>query len=387
MNIGRNEECYCGSGKKYKKCCMKKKDSLDSIMFSELEQLQVQLFNYIGKNNPDRIISMLAEELPLDTTDSQLKQNVTFLLAIWFIFHKPYETKTLAEKFIEEKRNDGSIRPSVLEQLEKWSSTVPSFSEVTNVIDTEWIEVEDIETKEKKKVRMPFMNYEMEKGIILFGFLLPYGNSYSYMRFALDFVPEETPNMLPAIMQLYKNSGKQHMSEFLMEQYPEVIKVMILEEPPAELPAEEATEMNETAEDSTSEMTEEWSVEKEASAEQAATYRPRENPVYGEIPGLLFSEEKQEGGLSARMMEEAENMWRAYCAKAAPIIRKPEIYAAGLHYLMESNVPGTNANTQKGLAATYGVSAASLSKAYRAMESELSEELEQLKETFCAGIR
>ncbi len=27
MKIGRNDQCHCGSGKKYKKCCMNKETS------------------------------------------------------------------------------------------------------------------------------------------------------------------------------------------------------------------------------------------------------------------------------------------------------------------------------------------------------------------------
>ena len=27
VNVGRNDQCFCGSGKKYKKCCMNKVES------------------------------------------------------------------------------------------------------------------------------------------------------------------------------------------------------------------------------------------------------------------------------------------------------------------------------------------------------------------------
>ena len=35
VDIGRNDLCYCGSGKKYKKCCMNKNDD------EELEKLNL----------------------------------------------------------------------------------------------------------------------------------------------------------------------------------------------------------------------------------------------------------------------------------------------------------------------------------------------------------
>lgn len=48
FNIGRNDECICGSGKKYKKCCM-----------SKVEELEIKLSNYFGK---DAVISREGKE-------------------------------------------------------------------------------------------------------------------------------------------------------------------------------------------------------------------------------------------------------------------------------------------------------------------------------------
>ncbi|MCV9884503.1 SEC-C metal-binding domain-containing protein [Metabacillus halosaccharovorans] len=41
MDISRNDQCPCGSGKKHKKCCMNDTDvSLHSILDRELTELQ-----------------------------------------------------------------------------------------------------------------------------------------------------------------------------------------------------------------------------------------------------------------------------------------------------------------------------------------------------------
>lgn len=39
MKVGRNDPCPCGSGKKYKKCCLNKEISFSSSVFDENESL------------------------------------------------------------------------------------------------------------------------------------------------------------------------------------------------------------------------------------------------------------------------------------------------------------------------------------------------------------
>src|SRR5690625_1611255 len=72
-------------------------------------------------------------------------------------------------------------------------------------------------------------------------------------------------------------------------------------------------------------------------------------------------------------------MWNVFCAKEAPLFRKPQVYAAALHYFIDRNVPGLGFYTQKELAEIYRVSAASLSRAYRKIEYGLDEELAEME--------
>src|SRR5699024_12610867 len=44
MKIGRNDPCYCGSGKKYKKCCLEKDEMIKSLEKFSLEE---EMFNHL----------------------------------------------------------------------------------------------------------------------------------------------------------------------------------------------------------------------------------------------------------------------------------------------------------------------------------------------------
>lgn len=62
MKIGRNEICHCGSGKKYKKCCLSKDESIQIAMNSIARQRNLgtqdapvndpELIQYFGYNTP-----------------------------------------------------------------------------------------------------------------------------------------------------------------------------------------------------------------------------------------------------------------------------------------------------------------------------------------------
>ena len=51
MKIGRNEPCPCGSGKKYKKCCLNKPAQTGTLVYTELDQLSNSVLTYIKTKN------------------------------------------------------------------------------------------------------------------------------------------------------------------------------------------------------------------------------------------------------------------------------------------------------------------------------------------------
>jgi hypothetical protein len=53
MNLQRNDPCWCGSGKKYKKCCLADEDTILTKMVNEdLAQGQANLAAYEKEFNP-----------------------------------------------------------------------------------------------------------------------------------------------------------------------------------------------------------------------------------------------------------------------------------------------------------------------------------------------
>ena len=54
MKIGRNQSCPCGSGEKYKKCCMNKSAPAGTFTYTGLNQLSNSIWKYIKAENWDK---------------------------------------------------------------------------------------------------------------------------------------------------------------------------------------------------------------------------------------------------------------------------------------------------------------------------------------------
>ncbi len=67
MKIGRNQPCPCGSGKKYKKCCLNKPVPAETFGYTDLDQLSNSVWEYIKAEKWDKAedaCRRLLEEYP-----------------------------------------------------------------------------------------------------------------------------------------------------------------------------------------------------------------------------------------------------------------------------------------------------------------------------------
>lgn len=65
--IGRNEPCPCGSGKKYKKCCLKKTAPKQTFVYTDLDQLSNQVPTLIQQGKLDEaeeVCQSLMDQFP-----------------------------------------------------------------------------------------------------------------------------------------------------------------------------------------------------------------------------------------------------------------------------------------------------------------------------------
>ena len=106
-NTGRNTERPCGSGKKYKKCCLKLSVVPVDLAWRRLRHLERSLMDqhlipYVMDLLPQEIINTaMAERLPNDLPKEILQgQLLTNLFMYWFIFNWIPESNFNLEDFL-----------------------------------------------------------------------------------------------------------------------------------------------------------------------------------------------------------------------------------------------------------------------------------------------
>lgn len=102
MGIGRNDPCPCGSGKKYKRCCLQRNvvstDELEYRRLSEVyDKLMDRLFRYAEQVFGPGVMHVALEEYllwPEDEDggpDAELLERHMPLFLPWFVFNWEYE--------------------------------------------------------------------------------------------------------------------------------------------------------------------------------------------------------------------------------------------------------------------------------------------------------
>ncbi|MBU4138703.1 MAG: SEC-C domain-containing protein [Euryarchaeota archaeon] len=137
MKAGRNEPCPCGSGKKYKKCCMQTQEIKENAERSLREKILEFSREPLFKPDFEEAKEIFMEEKEPDEGGS-----VMFL--DWFIhdFRLKDHGKTIIELFYLEKHQN--IAPMEKEILEGWQNTALRVYEVTGIERGRGIRAKDL---------------------------------------------------------------------------------------------------------------------------------------------------------------------------------------------------------------------------------------------------
>ena len=162
-NIGRNDLCMCGSGKKYKKCCLANAISTGVIdsEWRALRSLEGKIVHdilqpYFYKTSPEGTLERAVDEFFGDS-DLPLDVRMTFMDNIflaWMLFdwdmviNKPgwvrrdVKDVTVAAQHLTKNRN--SLSKDMVQFMEAMSQTYYSFYTVTEVIPNKGLHLKDM---------------------------------------------------------------------------------------------------------------------------------------------------------------------------------------------------------------------------------------------------
>lgn len=345
--VGRNDLCSCGSGKKYKKCCGKNQDVvfINEIITQEAIQLQQELFHYALTQYEEELGDFIAQRIHHLPIDDEWEETFMLYVTQWAIFCEPLVNgKTIVEHYIQTRASQIK-RSSVRSLLRSWSDEVPSFARIIEKETLDLIVVEDIFTHERKRITLSFTDIQLEIGSLIIALLVPVGSTYTFFHSCLEIDREKADVIVEALQTKFKEADEP-VREFVVSSFPELLYECF------EQPFSERFEVEDLL----------W-----------------DHPVHEQTAYLLKEKMDHMHG-EGPLTNIALILWRAYCGLENPSIKKPELYAAAIHYLTVVTVIPYKVTTQKEIAEYYGVSSSSMSAKYREMEEVLAEFIEQMYE-------
>lgn len=141
MSVGRNDSCPCGSGKKYKKCCLKKENVI------ELEALRREQFYTEKQDLVEKVGGFLKRKMPineynelkdvfLQRTDKQIDISLAeSIFTYWLYFYHTFENGLRGVEWFYEEEAD-LLDPKAKEMAETWIHLRPRFLQLVRMDDT-----------------------------------------------------------------------------------------------------------------------------------------------------------------------------------------------------------------------------------------------------------
>ena len=189
MKVGRNDPCPCGSGEKYKKCCLEAGKGTD-LGYKRLSAIQnelvEQLTAYVGRELGEKVISVAMSVFFQDDSDpSSLWQDMIdeFSTVFWpwlfYLFELDVPdieeeglsgllqpNTTVVEMFMQDKGN--KLKPLEVQLLSACNRVPFSFFEVQSVQPGQGFQGVNLLTGHRHTVSDISASQELEQGDILF---------------------------------------------------------------------------------------------------------------------------------------------------------------------------------------------------------------------------
>lgn len=315
--IGRNAPCPCGSGKKHKHCCMVTISSKKLAIVNEMAKHQEGLIKFVFDNHQVEMAKRIANHLakhPVEKSKSQAFANVA---VCWEIFCSPIkEGKTPIEWYIESVKEN--VSEEIWQMLCSWQYREPSVYSIESQINKNTFKLRDVYGHDEYEAIMN-ENHLPQSNSLLLGTLIFNGNHHEFYISFIEISESRKSRFLEEINNLSEGSS-------LKDHFPAILQLALSE-------------------------------------------HPRNNHSEAEnIDDSVLALLKKEAG--EEIAAKAEILWNSYYQNRKPVIRKAEIFASALHYLVAKDI-FREKPTQVSIAKRYHTTASSLSSRYRELKEFL----------------
>ncbi|WP_270181497.1 YecA family protein [Alkalihalobacillus sp. CinArs1] len=329
--IKRNDPCPCGSGKKYKKCCMGSEAAQgqieEQLYTQELYTIQAQLVEYAMSEHDYKMVTLANELFIRYNIPKELEETYMHGIFPWAIFHQSVNqwNKTIVKEYIQRYASTFST-DTVREAVQDWRDAYMSVYLVEETTGNTAV-VKEYSASQPFSILLPD-GADLTRGEIVAGIMLPVkGGAMPFIEL-LKISNEAMKTIITKLEQ-----DQQTIRTLMHTAFPEVLSDIVKLKSGSK--ENEKTELQ-------------W--EREEDQEVAS----------------LFTKLSDE--ISTDQRDEILSFWMRYSETESPSIRKPAIFAAALEYLAAKQY-GISVS-QSALAKKYETSASSISSKYKAMAKE-----------------
>lgn len=213
-NIGRNDPCSCGSGKKHKKCCLGNSDKSGSLTIVDFEWRKLRklegtvvdkhLTPYIMDELPSDVIQQAMVDIALEDLPEEIDKKLFFnnFFLQWFLFNWIPEDDFGVNDFAPEEtvsKNYFLAHNNLLTTKEKKfieviQHTYYSFYVVQEVVKSKSIQVKDILLGTTHEVKENSGTEYLKRGHIVFSRILTMDNQSIFIGMAPVTIPNRYHN-------------------------------------------------------------------------------------------------------------------------------------------------------------------------------------------------
>ncbi|TYS09471.1 hypothetical protein FZC70_10210 [Bacillus subtilis] len=348
--VKRNAPCPCGSGKKYKKCCGSKVvDFPTELAAKEAKQIQEDLVEFAFTVHRESMSGFINQHDFLSAMDRQTKDISVFNLGIWGIFFHPLAgEKTIFEDYLQ-KKGDAITRPKTREIVESWKSMTPALLLLQDLKEGV-IHFEDVITTKQFEVEMDANNQDLPPaGSLILGYPIHEAEKAEFFMQFTIFPVKRTEALISKVKKYADAAVKNGKTpeDFMKQEFNNVLFALLAEK--------EEEPQAEAAEESSVEWANDMEKETAAAIKEGMSGDEYPNEL---IPAVI-------------------DIWKTFCEKKSPVIRKPEAFAAAVEYYVNAISLNGASVSQAKLAKKYGVSASTISSRYKEIESTLQDEADR----------
>ncbi len=218
MSLGRNDPCFCGSGVKYKKCCLMKTQShsLEDLSYRRLRETEKKLIGQLFRHasevfGPSAIKEAWDEFHCWQYSEGyDLGNSISQIFGPFFLFSwqmDPEDTdcdlkledKTIAESFLETRRS--KLSSDEIKILESANRTAFSFYEVTDVTPDFGFTLRNVMTEQIYEVIERSGSQGAKRGDFLFGAIFQFDGRFQILAMSPYMLP---PLSMGSLIELRK---------------------------------------------------------------------------------------------------------------------------------------------------------------------------------------